>query len=185
LSSEVNELIDGIMLAASGMKRNPNLLTLSKEPKHEACCGLVVPAEGTKLKGIDRKTEDNPFLGEPCVINGKAFAASDRLTLDDDWNEITEFTVISTPELETYLKNFNRIIKDRKIKEIEPLLDYKTGSLLMITDDFRKLLMANISVQCHDKKKLKDQFIPDPPFFMAMKAFLLVLARKWSESKAR
>lgn len=184
-SSEVNELIEGIMLAASELKRNPDLLTLSNAPKQEACGGLVVPPGGTKLKGIDRKTVDNPFLGEPCAINGKAFAAHERLTLDEEWNEITEFTVTSTAELETYLRNFNRIIKERKIEEIEQLRDYKSGNLLEITDDLRQLLRTNLTQQCLRKKGPKSEFEPDPPFLMALKAFLTVLAKEWSKAKSR
>ena len=184
-SSEVNELIEGIMLAVTGLKRYPDLLTLSNAPKYEACGGLVVPSGGTKLKGIDRKTVDNPFLGEPCVINGKDFAAHERLTLDEEWNEIWEFTINSTAELETYLRNFNRIIKERKIEEIEQLRDYKTGNLLEITDDLKKLLKAELTKQCLSKKGPKDQFEPDPPFLMALKAFLTVLAEEWSKAKSR
>jgi hypothetical protein len=184
-SSEVNELIEGIMLASSELKRNPDLLTLSNAPKHEACGGLVVPPGGTKLKGIDRKIEDNPFLGESCNINGKAFAAHERLNLDEEWSEITEFVVTSTAELEAYLCNFNQIIKERKIEEIEQLRDYKSGNLLELNDDLRKLIRANLTQQCLHKKVPKDQFEPDPPFLMALKAFLMVLAKEWSKAKSR
>jgi hypothetical protein len=184
-SSEVNELIEGIMLASSELKRNPDLLTLSNAPKHEACGGLVVPPGGTKLTGIDRKTADNPFLGEHCEINGKAFAAHERLTLNQEWNEITEFVVTSTTELEAYLGNFNRIIKERKIEEIEQLRDYKSGNLLEINDDHRKQIKTNLTKLCLKKKGPKDQFEPDPPFLMALKAFLMVLAKEWSRAKSR
>jgi hypothetical protein len=184
-SSEVNELIEGIMLAASELKRNPDLLTLSNAPKQEACGGLVVPPGGTKLKGIDRKTVDNPFLGESCSINGKAFAAHERLTLEDEWNEITEFTVTSTAELETYLRNFNQVIKERKIEEIEQLRDYQSGNLLELNEDLRTLLKTNLTQLCLRKKGPKGKFEPDPPFLMALKAFLTVLAKQWSRAKSR
>ena len=179
-SSEVNDLVAGIMLAASELKRNPDLLTLSKEPKHEVCGGLVVPPGGTRLTGIDRKTVDNPFLGESCVINGKPFEAHDRLTLDEEWSEIKDFTITSTAELETYLKNFNKIIKEFKIDEIEPLRDYKTGNLLEITEDLRRLLLVNLTHQCLYKRGPRAEFVTDPPFFMTLKAFLRILAIEWS-----
>ncbi|MEB3189590.1 MAG: hypothetical protein VKL42_04520, partial [Snowella sp.] len=183
-SSEINELIEGILLAATELKTNPDLLTLSNAPKQEACGGLVVPPGGEKLKGVDRKQIDDPFFGEVCVINGKEFAPHDRLTLDDEWNEITEFTLTSTAELEKYLQNFNQVIKERNIEEIEQLRDFKSGELLQLNDDFRKLLTANLRKQCLRKQGSKNKFEPDPPFLMVLKSFLEVLSKQWSKAKA-
>jgi hypothetical protein len=183
-SSEINELIEGVMLAATGLKANPDLLTLSNAPKQEACGGLVVPPGGEKLRGVDRKQTDNPFFGEVCVINGKEFAPHDRLTLDDEWNEIKEFSLTSTAELEKYLQNFNQVIKERNIEEIEQLRDFKSGELLQLNDDFRKLLAANLRKQCLRKQGPKNQFEPDPPFLMVLKSFLEVLSKQWSRARA-
>ena len=168
------------MLAASELKANPDLLTLSKKPKFEACYGLVVTPERTNLEGIDHKPVDNPYSGESCVINGKEFAANERLTLDEKWSEITEFTITSITELENYLRNFNRIIEERKIKEVDPLRDYKSSNMLEITEDLRKLLLTNLTKQCLNKKGPKSEFVLDPPFFMTLKAFLTIIAKEWS-----
>jgi hypothetical protein len=177
--SEINELVEGIMLAATELETNPNLLALSEKPKQEACGGLVVEPGGEQLVGIHRKTSDDPFLGEACVINGKKFEADERLTLEDEWNEITEFNVVSTVEIEKYLEVFNKTIKDRKIDEIDQLRDYKNGNVLKITDSFRKPLMENLKKQCLRKEGPKTKFEPDPPFLMVLKAFLEVLAKEW------
>jgi hypothetical protein len=183
--SEVNDLIKEILISSSELSSNPNLLNISRIPQQEICAGLAVLSTRAMLKDMPIKANDDLFLGESCIINGRKFLACERLTLDDEWNEITEFTVTSTAELETYLRNFNRIIKEHKIEEIEPLRDYQSGNLLEITDDLRKLLRTNLTQQCLRQKGPKEEFEPDPPFLMALKAFLAVLAKEWSKSRPK
>ena len=182
-SSEINQLLEGILVRASELQPNARLLKLSHVPKEETCGGLIVPPGGEKLKGLDRKTEDDLFSGEACVINGQSFDAYQRLKLPQDWEEIREFTVSSTTELENYLVNFNAIIRDEKIEEIDALRNFKQGGLLTTLDDqLRNLLNTTIKQACLRKKGSTQEFEAEPPFLLTLKSLLMVLATQWQES---
>ena len=176
--SEINQLVRGIIQAATDLTPNPNLITLSNGPKQEACGGLVVPPGGERLKGIDTPLND-PYLGEACVINGQSFAAHDRLSLRPDWDEITEFRVTSTIQLETYLRNFNQVITDGNITEIEQIRDSRSGRIFELNDELKTNLSNKLIASCLRKQGERDKFEKDPPFLMSLKSFLEVLVSKW------
>ena len=114
--SEINDLACGILMRASGLEKNPDLLTLSPQPKEEACGGLVVSSEGTRLKGFADKRIDHVLLGEECIINGQTLTADQRLNISPDWQDISSFQINSYTELEKYLKNFNDILREESIQ---------------------------------------------------------------------
>ncbi len=176
--SEINQLVRGIIQAATDLTPNSNLITLSNRPKQEACGGLVVPPGGERLKGIDTPLND-PYLGEDCVINGQPFAAHDRLSLRPDWDEITEFRVTSTIQLETYLRNFNQVITDGNITEIEQIRDSRSGRIFELNDELKTNLSNKLIASCLRKQGERDKFEKDPPFLMSLKSFLEVLVSQW------
>ena len=180
--SEINILLDGILTKASGLKGNPDLMTLSTATKDEACGGLVVSPDGEKLKGLERKQEDYPFLGEACEINGQAFTADQRLYLPKSWENIDDFRVTSFKELETYLTNFNVILTDAKIEEIDTLRNFGNGGLFSMTDDIRTLLETSVTHACMRKKGSIAEFEPEPPFLLILRCFVGVLADQWSKT---
>jgi hypothetical protein len=181
-NSEINILLNGILTKASGLKSNPDLMTLSPYPKDEACGGLVVSPDGEKLKGLNQKQEDNPFLGEACKINGQIFTADQRLNLPGSWENIEDFRITSFDELEHYIANFNTIIADEKIKEIDPLRNFGKGGLFSLTDDIRTLLQTSVTQACLRKKGSVAKFEPEPPFLLVLRCFVSVLADQWSKS---
>ena len=176
--SEINQLVRGIIQAATDLTPTPNLITLSNEPKQEACGGLVVPPDGERLKGIDTPLND-PYLGEACVINGQSFAAHERLSLRPDWDEITEFSVTSTIQLETYLRTFNQVITDGNITEIEQIRDTRSGKIFELNDELKTTLSNKLTASCLRKQGERDRFEKDPPFLMVLKSFLEVLVSQW------
>jgi hypothetical protein len=180
--SEINILLDGILTKASGLKSSPEVMTLSTYPKDEACGGLVVPLDGKKLKGLEQDQEDYPFLGEACKINGQDFTADQRLELADSWENIEDFRVTSFKEIEDYIKNFNDIIKDKKIQEIDPLRNFGQGGLFSLTDNVRTLLERSVTDACLCKRGPVAEFEPEPPFLITLKCLVGVLADQWSKT---
>jgi hypothetical protein len=181
-NSEVNVLLQDILAQASGLQPNPNFMTLSPQPKEEACGGLVVLPDGEKLKGFAQKQKDYPFLGEHCTINGQPFVAWDRLNLSDMGETIEDFRITSFTELEQYIKNFNQIITDRSIEEINPLRNFGKGGLLTLTEDLSTLLQTSVTQASLRKKGPVTEFEPEPPFLLTLRCFVGVLADQWSKS---
>lgn len=180
--SEINILLDGILTKASGLESSPEVMTLSTYPKDEACGGLVVPPDGKKLKGLEQDQEDYPFLGEACKINDQDFTAEQRLELADSWENIEDFRVTSFSELERYIANFNEIIKDKKIQEIDPLRNFDRGGLFSLTDNVRTLLERSVTDSCLCKRVPIAEFEPEPPFLITLKCLVGVLADQWSKT---
>jgi hypothetical protein len=180
--SEINKLLDGILTKSSGLKSSPEVMTLSPAPKDEACGGLVVPPDGEKLKGLEQDEEDYPFLGEACKINDQYFTADQRLELADSWENIEDFRVTSFKEIEDYIKNFNDIIKDKKIQEIDPLRNFGQGGLFSLTDNVRTLLERSVTQACLRKRGPIAEFEPEPPFVITLKCLVGVLADQWSKT---
>ncbi|AIE73992.1 MULTISPECIES: hypothetical protein [unclassified Synechocystis] len=181
-NSEINNLARGILMRASDLNKNPDLLTLSPQPKEEACGGLVVSSAGTKLSGFLGKKKDYPFTGENCVINGENFSSSDRLNvLERGWEEISSFEISSYNHLEEYLKNFNDILREESIQEIDQLRNFNQGGLFNMDSDFRILLEAKIKQVCLRKVGPTSEFEIDPPFLIILKSFIAILAEQWSK----
>jgi hypothetical protein len=180
-NSEINDLVRGILIRASGLNKNPDLLTLSPQPKEEACGGLVVPSTGTKLSGFSSKKKDYPFTGENCIINGEKFTSGDRLNvLDRGWEEINSFDINAYDQLEEYLKNFNDILREESIQEIDQLRNFNQGGLFSMDADFRILLTTKIRQACLKKIGLVSELEIDPPFLIILKCFVAILSEQWS-----
>ncbi|MEB3119661.1 MAG: hypothetical protein VKL41_00375 [Snowella sp.] len=181
-NSEVNILLNEILTNASKLRANPSFMTLSPSPKEEACGGLVVLSNKTKLKGLEQKQEDFAFLGEACEINGQSFTADQRLNLPGSWENIEDFRITSFNELEKYVANFNAIITDKKIEEIDPLRNFGQGGLFSLTNDLRTLLQTSVTQACLRKNGPVAEFEPEPPFLLILRCFVGVLADQWSKT---
>jgi hypothetical protein len=185
--SEVNLLLKGILTKASSLPVNEagDLMTLSPQPKNEACGGLVVlPADkekGEKLTGWQGTQPDRPFLGESCSINGQNFSPEKRIDIKG-LEEITEFKVTSFDEIRQYLINFNQVIADEQIQEIEPLRNFGKGGLFEMNKDVQALLEKSVNQACLRKKGPATDFQPEPPFLMNLRCFVAILATQWSKT---
>ena len=121
-------------------------------------------------------------MGEACKINGQSFTADQRLELADSWENIEDFRVTSFKEIEDYIKNFNELIKDERIQEIDSLRNFGKGGLFSLTDDVRTLLDTSVTQACLRKRVRKEQFEPDPAFLITLKCLVGVLADEWSKT---
>ncbi|MFN5514222.1 MAG: hypothetical protein ACK5CA_05595 [Cyanobacteriota bacterium] len=180
--SEVNNLARGLLVLASDLTPNPDLITLSDRPKQETCCGLVVSPGGTKLDGLEQKQKDYPFVGETCVINGAVYRPGERLKLDGAWEEIEEFRIPNLEELERYLTHFNQVIQDENIQEIDPLRNFSGGGLLTLNANLKTLLETEITKTCLQKKGAVGDFEPEPPFLLALRCLVGLLADQWAKT---
>jgi len=180
--SEVNNLARGLLVLASDLTPNPDLITLSDRPKQETCCGLVVSPGGTKLDGLEQKQKDYPFVGETCVINGAVYRPGERLKLDIAWEEIEEFRLPDLGELEQYLTHFNQVIQDENIQEIDHLRNFSGGGFLTLNANLKTLLETEITKTCLQKKGAVGDFEPEPPFLLALRCLVGLLADQWAKT---
>ncbi len=180
-NSEVNLLVKGILSKTTELNPNPTPLTISSAPKEEACGGLTVSSHGQRLKGLEQANEA-PFLGESCTINGQLFTAEQHLDIPDDYVNIDDFRITSFDELERYIINFNTVIADEHIEEIDPLRNFSHGGIFSMTDDQRQLLKIAVTNACLRKCGSANDFEPEPPFLLTLRCFIGVLADQWSQT---
>ena len=180
--SEINILLREIVARASGLKPNPNLMSLSPQPKDEACGGLVVLPDGEKLTGWQGKRKNDPFLGETCMLNGQVFQANQRLEIKKDWETIDDFQITSFDQLERYLESFNAIISEQDIQQIGELRNFDKGGLFTLTDDLRTLLKTSVTQVCLRKIGSARNFEREPAFLLILRCFIGILAKEWSKT---
>jgi hypothetical protein len=179
-NSEINELLQSILTQASGLGEPHDYTIFSNNPGDEVSCGLVFPTDGESLIGWPQKNKDHLFLGEDCKINGQIFTADQQLKIDENWKTIDYFRITSFSELERYISNFNSIIKDKKIEEIDPLRNFIDGELLTINESLRRLSRDSVTDACLKKQGSVAEFEPEPPFLLTLRCFVGVLADQWS-----
>ena len=180
--SEINALLQGIVSRASGLKPNPDFMSLSPQPKDEACGGLVVLPAGAKLKGWQRKGRNDPFLGESCTVNGQTFEAHQRLEINKDWETIEDFQITSFHELERYLVTFNALISEEDIQQIPQLRHFDKGGLLTLSDDLQTRLQTSVTQSCLRKRGSARNFEREPAFLITLRCFVGLLAQEWSKT---
>jgi hypothetical protein len=178
----ISELFNRMVADASGLNEGGGSNTqISKKPKDEAACGLVI--DRTKLKGLDRKTKDPLIAGEACKLNGQEILANQRMMLNDE-----DISKIEPPQslqqLLTFIEAFNKGIKDLEIEEeIKPFSQYqrKTG----LDEKYAADLMGKTSIEL--RRMLidindagDDKLREEPMFILGLKSLLRVLAREWA-----
>jgi hypothetical protein len=177
-SSEMNDLYNRMLAVGSELEEVSQPTQLSQKPKDEAACGLVL--SDTKLNGLDRKTKDPLIVGENCLLNGRELLATDRLEVDDE-DEI-KLLIPKLDRLTHFIDTFNLSIKDLDMEEIKPLDTYKKSTGL--DPKYQKELMDKTETELKSmllKLQGKSEDIRfDPPFILALKALLRVLAKEWA-----
>jgi hypothetical protein len=176
--TDLNELFNRMLAAPSGLKEIDNHTQLSKSPKDEVVCGLVM--DRTKLNGLDKKDKDPIILGETCRVNNREISWASRLELEDDEN-ISEFVIPQLDRLKQFVEDFNRGLKDLDIEEIKPFNTYqrKTGldpkySEKLWSDTHKEMRRMLLEI-----KGKSDDIRIEPPFIIGLKALLKVLAKEW------
>jgi hypothetical protein len=180
-SSGINELFNRLLSKASDLEEVGDPTRLSRLPKDEIACGLVLTK--TNLSEIDPKSKDRPIAGENFTINGEEFLFSDRLSKKNIYGNINSFTIPELSNLREFVDRFNEAIVDLGIDGIKPLDNY---------DESKKCLDKAYSDRLWDKvdRELRTvlsnmggeatAIIDEPPFILGLKALLTVLSKEWA-----
>jgi hypothetical protein len=176
--SEINDLFNRMLAIGSELEEVSQPTQLSRQPKDEAACGLVL--SDTKLSGLEQRTKDPLIAGENCLLNGQELLAAERLIFDDE--ETITITIPKLDRLIHFIDSFNQAIKDLDIKDIKPLDTYKRATgldpkyqkeLIDKTETELKAMLLRLQGKSEDIRF-------DPPFILALKALLKVLAKEWA-----
>ncbi|MBW4584192.1 MAG: hypothetical protein KME33_03055 [Aetokthonos hydrillicola CCALA 1050] len=174
-NSEVNLLLSRMLSKGSKFDDTEVITRLSKSPKDEVACGLVL--NETKIAGLDRKIKDSLIAGESYELNGEVFHSQTRLNFEEEdiFLEIPNLTNLSQ-----FLYDFHTALKELEIEGITPLANYiripnqdKNSNLWgEVKDELTNLLL--------DKKGKSENIRFEPPFILGLKALLRVLGREWA-----
>ncbi len=191
---EIGDLFQAMVVKASKFKSGAGTNAVNDKPKEEAACGLVV--DGRRL-GDPISTEDELIAGESCTIGSHRFEWDSFITLDSSLPEnIKEFEVAKNPEelvnLPEFLYWFHKNLKSNQDIIIPPVKGYSLG-------DSRKTDQENLASTIQDNsrlwkrvvKELQGSLVPEegansdnirlePPFILALKALIEVLAEDWA-----
>lgn len=179
-SLKVNDLLNEMIASASGLQMSSSNTQLSKKPKDEAACGLVV--EGTTLTIFDGL---DPWIsGETCSINGVITNFDQRMILERKKFKVEAPQNFS--KLLDFVNSFNEKIIDLRAEEyITPLSQYRKGNGL--DDTYAKSLFSKTNKEMRsmldeiNKESDPRKVRIEPPFILGLKALLRILTKEWAE----
>jgi hypothetical protein len=181
-NSAINELFNRLLSKASGLEEVGEPTRVSKIPKDEVACGLVL--NRTKLSIPTGKNQDHPIAGENFIINSdKKLAFNTRLDLKEIADEITKFEIPELDHLKRFVDEFNDAVVELEIEDVLPLRTYKKGKDLdpnyskILWDRVDRELRNVLSNMSGDTTAIREE----PPFILGLKALLTVLAREWAD----
>jgi hypothetical protein len=177
--SEVNELLSRMLSKGSGFEDTEVKTRLSQNLKDEVACGLVLSE--TKLQGLKKKVKDPLIAGEDCEINGRLINWDARLELQEDEDNVEQFTIPELAILPQFLYDFHVALRDLEIEGIKPLEGYKRSpnpqDNKKLWDDTKREL-TNILLKIKGKS---DNIRLEPPYILALKALMRVLGKDWAD----
>lgn len=190
---EIGELFQAMIIKGSKFKSLGERNTISDSPKEEAACGLVV---GRTQLG-EPSNEEDLVAGEPCRIGSKSFDWNSYISFDSDVVEnIGSLKVVTRPEelvnLPQFLYWYHKELRRKKDIVIPPIKGYNLGDSqkedienLATTVEDNSRLLNQVVRKLRDSLVLEDGATSDsiriePPFILALKALLEVLADEWA-----
>lgn len=189
--SDINQFLSRMLSRGSGFKDTEVKTKLSCDPKSEAACGLVQTQ--TNLTGLE-KPEQFLVAGEIYCFGGEPRSATARVQFDPDEDDIKAFDIPELEQLPKFLDDFHLALRDYPICPRVP--NYKVNS-----GENGPSQANNEKLWQEVKRKLKDSLLDlkqdqqkhtkrsgeevriEPPFILALKALLDVLADQWSKRK--
>jgi hypothetical protein len=173
--SEINGLLSRMMSCGSGFEDTRELTSLSRNPRAEVACGLLL--SDTKLRGLTSKMKDFLISGEQCKLNGLSISSISRLEFEED---IQDFQIPQLVELPKFLYEFHVALRDLEIEGVKPLPQFNPIQELSDNVELWRAVdreLRNILLQV---KGDSENIRLEPPFILALKALLCVLGRKWA-----
>jgi len=181
-NSEINSLLSRMMSVGSGFTDTKEPTRLSKNPKDEAACGLVL--KDKKLKGINKNERDHVIAGENCEIDGTTFSWQDRLQIKA--KTISKYQIPNLTQLRLFLDAFHASLEDLGIDGIKGLEGYEFEKEYPDDPDpeYNQKLWRATTRELRDCLNSiqgdVDNIGEEPPFILGLKALLKVLARGWA-----
>jgi hypothetical protein len=174
-NSQINLLLSRMLSKGSGFEDTKEFTRLSLNPKDEVACGLVI--EDTKLKGLDKNTDNSPIAGEKCLVNDQEIAWQDRLSFTED---VTDFKVDTLTELPRFLYEFNLAIKQLKIEGLKPLKNYELSPNPEDNNELWRNTTKELKSSLLKIKGNSENIRVEPPFILALKTLLKILGKEWA-----
>ncbi|QFZ92222.2 hypothetical protein [Synechococcus elongatus] len=198
-NSEINILLEEILSRSAGTQQNPLGSEVSTKPKAEACLGLVVDESSERLEGPENDHNDGIIVGLPCVIKGKSgskerifeySSIKDSLNFDQqssgsegqELELIEHFTITDYSEIERYINNFDQVIREKRIESLHSPFDRKGKKVTHLSPEIQSILEQYIQPLLAKKKVGITDFEPEPPFLIALRCLIRVLAEEWADS---
>jgi len=182
------------MSSASGFSENVSSLT--KDPKSEACLGLVVDPAVTRLEIENSPKDDFPIAGLPCqfnfssgdTISTESFSANSRLAIPD--MAITSYEITNFQPLNDYIQAYNTAISTTGDKQFCPLMEFNGDMITSINGSIEQSFKQYTNDHCRIRVSMakpnpelgltSQKFDIEPPFISCIKIFNRVLAEHWA-----
>lgn len=181
--SEVNLFLSRIMSKASGLedeREGKHIGTqLSARPQDEISCGLVLNDIQLRESYFDR---DVPISGEAFVFNSTYH----------DWerpinviNDVESLSIPHLSNLNTFLYEFHRTLRELQIEGIRPFPEYKLSTEFSDNAEIwlGTHLELNKILQDIKAKGESTRLQMPPPFILGLKALLGYLAQQWAKEE--
>jgi hypothetical protein len=175
--SEASLVFSRMLSKASGFDDTREKTVLSRKPKAEVACGLVLDQESTRLTGLQDDDED-VFAGEDCEINKVVFYWNHSMNLSQ-FRQVDSFTLPSSDDdsgltnLKCFLDDFCKSFKDLRIISIKPLRKYEEEQWRNdLWKSVKRRVEANLSK--FEKRNSEDVRV-EPLFILGLKALLTEL----------
>jgi hypothetical protein len=175
--SEINELLSRMMSKGSNFADDEKSTHLSRNPKDEVACGLVL--DKSDLTVPQQRFVEPIITGETCELNGVTIAWNEFLEMNED---VTSFRIPNFDRLARFLYDFDIALRDLKIESIRPLKEYKRS--LEISDNPK---IWNGTRRELDHLLQEGGFTGnptyiqiEPPFILCLKALLNYLGSEWA-----
>jgi hypothetical protein len=183
ISNLFKDMVVTALESTSQIKRST---AISTSPKDEAACGLVV---GQMQLGNPVDEDEYLIAGEPCIIDNHQFGWDHYIF----HNAIEDIQGLQVGNAENQLENlpqflhyFNKSIKTKNITNYIPLVKN-----FVISNNVSDTIRDNADLWAEVDEKLRQSLLQvrgvnkqsirlEPPFILALKALIEVLADRWA-----
>lgn len=183
--SEFNRVLSRMLSCGSGFPDSEVTTRLSRNPKDEAACGLVI--QDTNLKRLN-KSEDYLVAGEAYTFGSTARPASGRVQFDPEQDDIQGFAMNDLEQLPKFLADFHQALRDFRIEAIDALPGYKIQTereanprLWQNVDRQLEELVLDLKQNRQQQRRNGQDVRVEPPFILALRALLAALSSDWAD----
>ena len=161
-NTDFNKLLSLMLSKGSGFEDTKEKTRLSKNPKHEVACGLVL--NQAELTGITENTDQHPIAGESYYVEYNE--EDEDFKENQEWQSrlhlkgtVGKFEITELTHLQRFLYEFHAGIQSLNIQSVKPLAksDYK------LQKPQNKDSETESEDNSNDSSNFDDLFKPKPP----------------------